>query len=924
MYLAPNTVNNMKGNSVFEIDLLPTGDMTFKKSNGKSQFVNVATTNDMMAVLGTTTKGGEINTSDCYGYCLELFIPWEYMDKFDLNSEAMKESYVYVDPAHITSFNYEGTNMDVDRYWYFFGQQNGASYANVYQYFRFDGNGVQGTVPVELLPGENCMVEGATAVIPGMPINVTVTPDDGYAIRSVLVNGEEYIHSASFNEDGSVTINARGVKGGMQISAAAVPVTEGTKTLTGTVFVNKLGGDALQGVTVSYRGAAGEKTVELGTDGKFILADMEPGYYTFTIQKAGYEKLIRTIYVNRDMEATFALEYKMFTATGYRWGLEKQNSGVLYAFGGSGELLTNDSYSKFTAEATFKHNTALENISDYGAFNEQRQGYKIVFSNGKTWHIDLVKQDGKYYVEYAKHSGDNSMTGWKKVYELTTAEADRYTAEGVKLSIQRDENYANLYLDGKLIAVEVLDKAYASCTAQIGFERWVANREIEEISYDIKAATSVELKNTLFSMTNGWDVSQQYDGILSIPKRTGSYASLYTVGSTYRDMAVTVQDLAPTYGADGKGNFQMQIRFIFAEGKEYQIRLHNTDANGKYKVQNMGGDNCITGWKWLKDLSDAQTTKLQNEGIQFRVALIGTDAKIYIDGIEIAVVDLSENITVDTTAQIRLMMYGNNDVENLRIPFVLNENAENVNITFAENTANGTVSAAKTGSFVVGERVLVNATPATGYNLAGLIVKKDGVAIDSSKIAVVEGKYSFVAEAGNYTVEGIFAPSRFVENANIDMSNQYNGSVTILNGSNNGRTLKTTENTYREMSVTIRDFCEGTFKTEFHFTFTNGKQFQIRVENEKGYYAVQNMAKIVSGWTRYKFDENQTAKILSEEGITFRVAIEGTDAVVYLDDVKMVTLDLSAGIAAGDTAQIAMVMYGNNGVQNIEVPFTLS
>ena len=30
MYLAPSTVNNMKGNSVFEIDLLPTGDMTFK------------------------------------------------------------------------------------------------------------------------------------------------------------------------------------------------------------------------------------------------------------------------------------------------------------------------------------------------------------------------------------------------------------------------------------------------------------------------------------------------------------------------------------------------------------------------------------------------------------------------------------------------------------------------------------------------------------------------------------------------------------------------------------------------------------------------------------------------------------------------------------------------------------------------------
>jgi hypothetical protein len=107
----------------------------------------------------------------------------------------------------------------------------------------------------------------------------------------------------------------------------------------------------------------------------------------------------------------------------------------------------------------------------------------------------------------------------------------------------------------------------------------------------------------------------------------------------------------------------MQIRFIFAEGKEYQIRLHNTDANGKYKVQNMGGDNCITGWKWLKDLSDAQTTKLQNEGIQFRVALIGTDAKIYIDGIEIAVVDLSENITVEIADPLNAFLYPNQYVK---------------------------------------------------------------------------------------------------------------------------------------------------------------------------------------------------------------------------------------------------------------------
>ena len=115
MYLAPSKVNNMKGNSVFEIDLLPSGDMIFKKSNGKGGYVEVSTTNDIMAYLGTTTKGGELNTEACYGYCLELFIPWEYMDKFDLDAASMKESYVYAGPAHITSFNYTGTNMNIDR-----------------------------------------------------------------------------------------------------------------------------------------------------------------------------------------------------------------------------------------------------------------------------------------------------------------------------------------------------------------------------------------------------------------------------------------------------------------------------------------------------------------------------------------------------------------------------------------------------------------------------------------------------------------------------------------------------------------------------------------------------------------------------------------------------------------------------------------
>ena len=102
MYLSAPHVTSMRENDVFEIDLLPTGDMLFKRSNGRDGYSNVATIDDIMACLGTTTKGGAVNTADCYGYCMELFIPWDYLRWLKMDVEAIRNGYVYVNPAHIT------------------------------------------------------------------------------------------------------------------------------------------------------------------------------------------------------------------------------------------------------------------------------------------------------------------------------------------------------------------------------------------------------------------------------------------------------------------------------------------------------------------------------------------------------------------------------------------------------------------------------------------------------------------------------------------------------------------------------------------------------------------------------------------------------------------------------------------------------
>ena len=59
LYIAPPYISKLNDNSVFEIDLLPTGNIAFKKSNGKYGYIDVSTTDNIMAYLGATTKGGE-------------------------------------------------------------------------------------------------------------------------------------------------------------------------------------------------------------------------------------------------------------------------------------------------------------------------------------------------------------------------------------------------------------------------------------------------------------------------------------------------------------------------------------------------------------------------------------------------------------------------------------------------------------------------------------------------------------------------------------------------------------------------------------------------------------------------------------------------------------------------------------------------
>lgn len=489
LYLAPAGTKNERENNFFEIDLQPTGNMVFKMTNGKWGYVDAKTTNDKMARLGATTKGGPVNTTECYGYVLELFIPWDYLEWLDVDVAKMKD-HALVNIAHITSFNYAGTNNDIDRYWYQFAEQVGASFTDVYRYYKFDKNGAVGTIPVNFVSGEHYSISGQASVLSGKSATITVTPEAGYSITSVLVDGKERISDVKYNNDGSATLTINNITKEITVSAVAEYLSEGNSTLSGQLHLkNALFADSLDGVTFTCNGSP----VTIDKNGNFELKDIAPGYYELCAEKNGYVTVTRGVYLNRDTKVDMDLEYNLFhynDAKAKNWLLDDQNEGILYKKTGRACVLTNDSFNDFVFEMTLKYDTALASNGSSADHKEQRMGMRIIFANGKEWYVDVLYQDGAYRLQYAT-LGNSLFEGWPTRYSLKVGQIEKLqSADGVKLKVVRQGNVAKIYIDGLQVVQETLSEEYAGMTAQLGMDAWIPNETPVAIPFSISGEIS--------------------------------------------------------------------------------------------------------------------------------------------------------------------------------------------------------------------------------------------------------------------------------------------------------------------------------------------------------------------------------------------------------------------------------------------------
>ena len=496
---------------------------------------------------------------------------------------------------------------------------------------------------------------------------------------------------------------------------------------------------------------------------------------------------------------------------------------------------------------------------------------------------------------------------------VTAQHAAYQVGDTIVLTIAPDEGYSQkLYINGEPMLCS--NNSYS----------FVATEEV----YNITGS----FESDIFSVTSGnWDLGNQQHGSLTITNKKSDGTTVITNNGGYKEVAVTVKDYTPSKNEDGslkQGGFAMQVSFIFENGKQYQVRLHNTDADGNYKLQNMGGTNSITGWKWQADLTAAQKAKLlDGDGVEFAVKLVGPNAELWVDGSRMKVVELGAEYE-GKLAQISLCMNGNKNGQNIVIPFELKVPEEAPTVKFnIPALANGTVTPGY-DAYKVGETVTLAISANTGYSQK-LYINGEPLMLDWQS-----NTCSFVATEAVYNITGSFEPSiTFTSTSKWNIGNQAHGVLDTYYASGDSGWLGI-EGGYDSITVTAKNNLPGDdgtgangFAVLLGFKMSNGKTYTFRLIKENGVYYCQRagFAKPEGGndWTKKKLDD---AAIAAVNGAGAEFKVERTAANVLTISVNGTVYDTYT--MADTTEEVTVTKgyighYGNVG-QNITIPFALA
>lgn len=188
---------------LFEFDFMADGSYSSKLNYNGWNGAN--TTYDRMPVIASVPLGGEVNTPECYGYTVEAFFPFGFLEFAGYDVSDPDSMILGVAPVHIFSFNYTGTDKDADRYWSQWPREYLPTF-NMWDpstFFRF---GKDGLVSHKITVNQSGTGRGTVAeksgldyALSGVDTTFVVKTVNGASVTKLVVNGEDYIATGKLN-----------------------------------------------------------------------------------------------------------------------------------------------------------------------------------------------------------------------------------------------------------------------------------------------------------------------------------------------------------------------------------------------------------------------------------------------------------------------------------------------------------------------------------------------------------------------------------------------------------------------------------------------------------------------------------------------------------------------------------------------------
>lgn len=218
MYMGPAT-DGADSPRCFEFDFIADG--SYDSELNYNGWASAKTTYERMPVIASQTLGGNVNELECYGYTIEAFFPWGFLEFADYDLTDKENLILGIDPAHIFSFNYNGSNKDGDRYWSHWSEKYiDVGWQNPSTFFKFGKNGLlaydfsvtysgsgRGTI-TEKNGWDYILAEGTTTF--------TVTTINGAPIKKLTINNEDYLDKLTFSS-GTYTFTVTDPTGPLEI-----------------------------------------------------------------------------------------------------------------------------------------------------------------------------------------------------------------------------------------------------------------------------------------------------------------------------------------------------------------------------------------------------------------------------------------------------------------------------------------------------------------------------------------------------------------------------------------------------------------------------------------------------------------------------------------------------------------------------------